>query len=81
MAGLRLTGNLNMRGLAACLTENVYDSPTGRFLLIPQGAKLIGTYDSQVSFGQSRVLLVPMTRLHGKCTMARLLAKRSRWSK
>jgi type IV secretory pathway VirB10-like protein len=40
------------------VTENVYDSPTGRYLLIPQGSKLVGAYDSQVSFGQSRVLLV-----------------------
>ena len=48
--------------ITAQVTENVYDSPTGRFLLIPQGAKLIGVYDSQVSFGQSRVLLV-WTRL------------------
>jgi type IV secretion system protein VirB10 len=40
------------------VTENVYDSPSGRYLLIPQGSKLIGVYDSQVSFGQSRVLLV-----------------------
>jgi len=38
------------------VTENVYDSPTGRYLLVPQGSKLIGVYDSQVSFGQSRVL-------------------------
>ncbi len=44
------------------VTENVYDTPTGRFLLIPQGSKLIGTYDSQVASGQSRVLLV-WTRL------------------
>jgi type IV secretion system protein VirB10 len=44
--------------ITAQVTENVFDSPSGRFLLIPQGAKLIGTYDSQVSFGQSRVLLV-----------------------
>jgi type IV secretory pathway VirB10-like protein len=44
--------------ITAQVTENVYDSPTGRFLLVPQGAKLIGAYDSQVSFGQSRVLLV-----------------------
>jgi type IV secretion system protein TrbI len=44
------------------VTENVYDSPSGRYLLIPQGSKLIGVYDSQVSFGQSRVLLV-WTRL------------------
>ena len=44
------------------VTENIYDSPSGRYLLIPQGSKLIGVYDSQVSFGQSRVLLV-WTRL------------------
>jgi type IV secretion system protein TrbI len=31
---------------------------SGRFLLVPQGARLIGIYDSQVAFGQSRVLLV-----------------------
>ena len=36
---------------------NVYDSPTGRVLLIPQGARLIGEYDSEVVAGQSRVLL------------------------
>ncbi|MER8961173.1 TrbI/VirB10 family protein [Mesorhizobium sp. M0701] len=44
--------------ITAQVTENVYDSPTGSSLLIPQGAKLIGQYDSQVAFGQSRVLLV-----------------------
>jgi type IV secretory pathway VirB10-like protein len=44
--------------ITAQVTENVYDSPTGHFLLIPQGTRLIGIYDSQVSFGQSRVLLV-----------------------
>jgi len=48
--------------VTAQVTENVYDSPTGQYLLIPQGSKLIGTYDSQVSFGQDRVLLV-WTRL------------------
>jgi hypothetical protein len=44
--------------VVAQVTENVYDSPTGRFLLIPQGSCLVGQYDAQVSFGQSRVLLV-----------------------
>jgi type IV secretion system protein VirB10 len=44
--------------ITAQVTEAVYDSPTGKFLLIPQGAKLIGLYDSSVAFGQSRVLLV-----------------------
>jgi type IV secretion system protein VirB10 len=48
--------------ITAQVTENVYDSPTGRTLLIPQGARLIGEYDSQVSFGQERVLLA-WTRL------------------
>ena len=48
--------------ITAQVTENVYDSPSGRFLLIPQGSRLIGIYDSQVAFGQSRVLLV-WTRL------------------
>jgi len=46
----------------ANVTEAVYDTATGRFLLIPQGSRLIGRYDSQVSFGQRRVLLV-WTRL------------------
>jgi type IV secretory pathway VirB10-like protein len=48
--------------VTAQVTENVYDSPTGKYLLIPQGARLIGLYDSQISFGQDRVQLV-WTRL------------------
>jgi type IV secretion system protein VirB10 len=48
--------------VTAQVTENVYDSPTGKYLLIPQGSRLIGAYDSNVSFGQDRVLLV-WTRL------------------
>ena len=48
--------------VTAQVTEHIYDSPTGQYLLIPQGSKLIGVYDSQISFGQDRVLLV-WTRL------------------
>lgn len=48
--------------VTAQVTENVYDSPGGSYLLIPQGSKLVGAYDSQVSFGQNRLLLV-WTRL------------------
>jgi len=44
--------------ITAQVTENVYDSPTGRLLLIPQGTRLIGEYDNSVGFGQRRVLLV-----------------------
>ena len=40
------------------MTENVYDSVTGQYLLIPQGSRLIGSYDSVVAFGQSRALVV-----------------------
>lgn len=43
--------------ITAQVTQNVYDSPTGRILLIPQGARLIGEYDSEVRTGQNRVLL------------------------
>lgn len=48
--------------ITAQVTQNVYDSPTGRLLLIPQGTRLIGTYDDSVTVGQRRVLLV-WTRL------------------
>ncbi|MDE1936500.1 TrbI/VirB10 family protein [Bradyrhizobium sp.] len=48
--------------ITAQVTEAIFDSPTGRVKLVPQGARLIGVYDSQVAFGQSRVLLV-WTRL------------------
>lgn len=44
--------------IVAQVRENVYDSVTGDHLLIPLGAKLIGTYDSSVEYGQSRVLIV-----------------------
>jgi type IV secretory pathway VirB10-like protein len=43
--------------ITAQVPENVYDSPTAHFLLVPQGGRLIGIYDSQVAFGQSRGLL------------------------
>ena len=43
--------------VTAQVTQNVYDSPTGRVLLIPQGARLLGEYDSEIAAGQSRVLL------------------------
>ncbi|MBA3677958.1 MAG: TrbI/VirB10 family protein [Sphingosinicella sp.] len=43
--------------ITAQVTANVYDSPTGRILLIPQGARLIGEYDSEIAAGQTRLLL------------------------
>lgn len=48
--------------VTAQVIQNVYDSPTGLILLIPQGSRLIGDYDADIAFGQSRVLLA-WTRL------------------
>ncbi len=42
----------------ATVTEPVYDTATGRHLLIPQGSRLLGRYNSQVSYGQSRLQMV-----------------------
>ena len=42
----------------ATVTEPVYDTVTGKFLLIPQGSRILGRYNSQVSYGQSRVQMV-----------------------
>lgn len=55
-----LTGiNTDLPGdVVASVTRPVYDSRTGRHLLIPQGAKLYGTYDSEIANGQNRALLV-----------------------
>jgi len=60
IAASLVTGlNSDLPGLVvAQVTENVYDTVTGRTLLIPQGARLIGSYDSVIAFGQSRALLV-----------------------
>lgn len=51
--------NSDLPGMVlAQVTENVRDSATGRAILVPQGARLIGRYDSVVAFGQRRALLV-----------------------
>lgn len=39
------------------VAQNVYDTPTGKYLLIPQGSRLVGAYSSSVAYGQSRVLV------------------------
>jgi len=44
--------------ITAQISQNVYDSATGHYTLVPQGTKLLGRYDSKVSFGQNRVLVV-----------------------
>ncbi len=58
--GVLLTGlNSDLPGqIVAQVSRNIYDTVSGRFLLIPQGTKLIGLYDSQIAYGQQRLLVV-----------------------
>jgi type IV secretion system protein VirB10 len=60
IAASLITGlNSDLPGLVtAQVTENAYDSVTGQTLLLPQGSRLIGSYDSVVAFGQQRALVV-----------------------
>ncbi|HSD83145.1 MAG TPA: TrbI/VirB10 family protein [Anaerolineae bacterium] len=43
--------------IMAQVAQNVYDTATGKWLLIPQGTRLVGSYSSDVAYGQSRVLV------------------------
>jgi type IV secretion system protein VirB10 len=60
ISGVLMGGiNSDMPGTVLGQTsENVYDTATGKYLLIPQGARMIGVYDSHVVYGQHRVLVV-----------------------
>jgi type IV secretion system protein VirB10 len=44
--------------IKALVMSNVYDTATGRFLLIPQGSRLIGLYDSHVGYAQNGVQVI-----------------------
>lgn len=57
--GVMLTGvNSDLPGnMIAQVSQNIYDTATGRHLLIPQGSRLYGIYDSRVVYGQERVLI------------------------
>ncbi|MEJ5976562.1 TrbI/VirB10 family protein [Novosphingobium sp. PS1R-30] len=59
IAASLITGlNSDLPGLVtAQISENAYDSATGQILLLPQGARLIGRYDSVIAFGQGRALV------------------------
>lgn len=60
IAASLITGlNSDLPGMVtAQITENAFDTVSGRYLLIPQGSRLIGSYDSVVAFGQKRALVV-----------------------
>ena len=42
----------------AQVSENVWDTATGRYLLIPRGSRLVGNYDNQITYGQNRALVI-----------------------
>lgn len=58
--GVMITGiNSDLPGqIMGQVSQNIFDTITGRYLLIPQGTKIIGVYDSKITFGQERVLVV-----------------------
>jgi type IV secretory pathway VirB10-like protein len=43
--------------IVAQVAQNVYDTPTGKHLLLPQGSRLVGSYSSDVGYGQARILV------------------------
>ena len=43
--------------ITAQVSQNVWDTATGKFLMIPQGTRLVGTYVSSVAYGQERVMM------------------------
>lgn len=50
--------NSDLPGIVtAQIARNIYDTKTGNYLLIPGGSKLVGVYDSNISYGQSRVMV------------------------
>ena len=75
IAGALVTGiKSDLPGdVIATVTEPVKDTATGEFLLIPQGSRILGRYNSSVSYGQSRVQSSGIgsscpTRLHSRST-------------
>jgi type IV secretion system protein VirB10 len=57
--GIMITGiNSDLPGpMIAQVSQDVYDTATGSKLLVPQGSKIFGMYDSRVIYGQERVLI------------------------
>ncbi|WP_419783934.1 TrbI/VirB10 family protein [Maridesulfovibrio sp.] len=57
--GIMISGiNSDLPGqIIGQVSQNIYDTASGQFLLIPQGSRMIGVYDSRVAAGQTRVLV------------------------
>jgi type IV secretion system protein VirB10 len=55
-----LVGGINSDSpgqIVAQVGQNVYDTATGKHLLIPLGSRLVGSYDSDIAYGQERLLV------------------------
>lgn len=58
-ASLITSINTSLPGtVIAQITEDIFDTKSGKFILIPKGSKLLGQYDANISYGQRRILLV-----------------------
>ena len=53
-----INSDLPSKVIVAVVSENVRDTISGKHILIPQGTRVIGTYDSSVTFGQERLLVI-----------------------
>lgn len=53
-----INSDLPSKIITAMVSENVRDTVKGNHILIPQGTKVIGTYDSSITFGQERLLVI-----------------------
>ena len=53
-----INSDLSSKTIVAIVSENVRDTIRGKHILIPQGTKIIGVYDSSITFGQERLLII-----------------------
>lgn len=53
-----MNSDLPSKVITAQVRENIFDTVTGNYLLIPQGTRITGTYDSNVTWGQNRLLVI-----------------------
>src|SRR5262249_39624493 len=68
---------LHRTGVAAQVTQAVYDSPTGKYLLIPQGAKLVGQYELGRVRPKPCSARLDQAHYHGASTAASTSAQRA----
>lgn len=53
-----MNSDIYSKVIVARVSQNIYDTVTGKYLLIPQGTTLTGVYDSNITWGQDRLLVI-----------------------